>query len=475
MASTTIEAAGSNEPMTFERYVADPKRVDAIMRDVYRRGDRLMQRLILFHFTLCIILASFYDTWVLSLIVGTAAAGMFFLSASLLPQKQLTRVLAGVSLQVFVALHIYQLHGLPEMHFFFFTAFTAMVVYQDGASMWPGTILIIGQHILFAILQNTGTNLYFFPDSYIGVTKLFFHFGIAVLQVILCGLWAHYLRSQKLIEAYQRHQLEIVSENEREKSKMLDEALTSLKASHDALVRTEKLAAVGQLAASVGHELRNPLAAVRNANSYIGKKLAASAQGVDGKVSDFVKVIDREIAACTRIISDLLDFARERQPVLQPCPLRPLVDEALSVVPINGVRVVNAVPEDLPVPLVDKDHFRQIVINLVQNAIEAVGPGNSTGEVVVSAEGGGEREWTIAVKDNGVGIAKDQLASIFEPLFTTKTKGTGLGLAIVAGMVKAHGGDIRVESAPGEGARFIVQLPTALQWKTSGEAIACAS
>jgi PAS domain S-box-containing protein len=113
-----------------------------------------------------------------------------------------------VSLQTFVALHIYQLHGLPEMHFFFFTAFTAMVVYQDGVSMWPGAILIIGQHLIVAILQNSGVTLYFFPDPYIGLTKLCFHFGIAVLQVVLCGWWAVSLRQRALSEAYQRECLQ---------------------------------------------------------------------------------------------------------------------------------------------------------------------------------------------------------------------------------------------------------------------------
>jgi len=461
MANAMAAMNASAELETFDEYVKDRERVDIVMNDVYLRGDRVMCRLVLLHWLLSLIFAAIYQTWYLSLVVSAAGAGMFFLSVALLPRKRTTRVLAGISLQTFVALHIYQLHGLPEMHFFFFTAFTAMVVYQDGISMWPGTILIIAQHILFAVLQNTGVNLYFFEDPYIGVRKLFFHFGIAILQVVLCGAWSHYLRNQTLLAAFQRRQLEITSEKERVKSKMLDEALTGLRASHEALVRTEKLAAVGQLAASVGHELRNPLGAVRNANAYISKRLGSSGQPVDPKISEFMKIIDREVAACTKIISDLLDFARERQPVLRPCPLRALVSDALSIIPADQVRVVNAVPEDLPVPHLDKDHFRQIVINLVQNAVESIPPG-ADGEVVVSAEGG-EREWILSVRDNGVGISEDQLGKIFEPLFTTKTKGTGLGLAIVAGMVRAHNGSIRVESRPGEGARFVVEVPTAVR------------
>jgi two-component system, NtrC family, sensor histidine kinase HydH len=467
MATTVANLNEGQGPITLERFVADPARVNAVMNDVYERGDRVMRQLIGLHLLFTVGFAAIYETWLLSLLVGAAGGGMFFVSVLLLPRQRLTRVLAGISLQVFVALHIYQLHGLPEMHFFFFTAFTAMVVYQDGLSMWPGTILIICQHILFAVLQNTGVNLYFFEDAYIGVGKLVVHFGIAILQVVLCGAWAHYLRKQTLYSAFQHARLEAISADERVKSAMLDEALTGLKASQDALVRTEKLAAVGQLAASVGHELRNPLAAVRNANTYLGKQLATVAGSLDPKVPQFVALIDHEVAACTKIIADLLDFARARQPVLQPCPLRALVADACSVVPESNVRIVNAVPEDLPVPSVDKDHFRQVVINLVQNAVEAIPAGASPGEVIVSAEGGGEREWTLVVSDNGVGIAPDEIGKIFEPLFTTKAKGTGLGLAIVASMVKAHGGTIRVESQPGAGARFIVQIPGSRQKKAA--------
>src|SRR5205085_11345995 len=114
-------------------------------------------------------------------------------------------------------------------------------------------------------------------------------------------------------------------------------ALQELRASHEQLVRTEKLAAVGQLAASVGHELRNPLTAVQNANTYISKRLNGSA---DAKVTHFLGIIDRELGACGKIISDLLDFARERPLALSPCPLYRLVDEAVQLVPAGRAKIV---------------------------------------------------------------------------------------------------------------------------------------
>jgi signal transduction histidine kinase len=240
----------------------------------------------------------------------------------------------------------------------------------------------------------------------------------------------------------------------------LAEANRELKRSHESLLRTEKLAVIGQLAASVGHELRNPLGAVRNAASYIAKRLDAEPEVAarNPRVKPFLELIDRELDACAKIISELLDFARERPPALGPCPLRPLVEEARALIPAAAARVVNAVPEDLPAPLLDRDQFRQVLINLLQNAIEALSAAPA-GEVIVAAEGGGGLPLRVSVTDNGAGMTPEVAARIFEPLFTTKTKGTGLGLAIVSNTVRRHGGDIRVESAVGRGTRFVIELP----------------
>ncbi len=180
-----------------------PPQVRELMSAIYARGDRLMKLFVLTHAGIALALAPIYGTWLMTLAVGGAATLMFFLSAGLLPQRFLTRVMAGVSLQAFVALHIYQMHGLAEMHFFAFTAFTMMIVYQDWVSIWPGALLIIAQHTVFAVLTNSGVQLYFFEAVYVGVMKLFFHFGIALAHVAICGYWAVLLRRRTLLEAQQ--------------------------------------------------------------------------------------------------------------------------------------------------------------------------------------------------------------------------------------------------------------------------------
>ena len=176
------------------------EQVALIMKHIYARGDRIMTVFVLLHAALALGLAFFYGTWLITLVVGGAAAAMFLISAALLPSRFVTRCLAGVSLQTFVILHIYQMHGMEEMHFFFFTACTMMIVYQDWHCLWPGTLLIVSQHTLFALLTNSGEQLYFFEEPYVGVVKLCFHFGIVATQVGICGYWAYLMRRRTFQE-----------------------------------------------------------------------------------------------------------------------------------------------------------------------------------------------------------------------------------------------------------------------------------
>jgi len=111
---------------------------ERVMQPIYDEGDRYTRYFVLFHFLVGLGLAPFYDTWLMASVAGGLAAAMFLASAWLAPGTLVTRFVAGISLQAFVALHIYQLHGLPEMHFFFFSAFTMLIAYQDWRAPWPG-------------------------------------------------------------------------------------------------------------------------------------------------------------------------------------------------------------------------------------------------------------------------------------------------------------------------------------------------
>lgn len=225
-------------------------------------------------------------------------------------------------------------------------------------------------------------------------------------------------------------------------------------------IRNERLAAVGRLAASIGHDIRNPLAAISNAYYYLSRRVATSDLAGDKKVLQFLGIVDQEVRACMRIVGDLLDYARERPPQLVACPVAPLVDDAIALVPpLAHVSIVNEVPHTLPVPDLDKDQLRQVLMNLVQNAAESI-PEQRGGVVRVGA-GALADEIVLTVSDNGCGIPEDSLDKIFEPLFTSKVKGTGLGLSIVSNTVERHGGTIQVKSRKDVGTTFTIRLPRA--------------
>ncbi|HEV8322198.1 MAG TPA: ATP-binding protein [Myxococcota bacterium] len=460
---TTTEAVGARADTIFHGHQ------DAI----YRRVDKLFVVLMLVQWAFAIGLALVFSPYgwagkvkathlhvYAAVLLGGAITSLPLLLAWRRPGSVATRHVIACAQMLWSALLIHLSGGRIETHFHVFGSLAFLAFYRDWKVLVPATLVVALDHLVRQI---------YWPESVYGVTNpewwrfLEHAFWVAFEDVVLVLACLRGVAELRTISQRQAQ----VEQLERDKSVALDEALVDLKRSHEARLRSEKLAAVGQLAASVGHELRNPLTAVRNANTYISRRLndpktaGAGAAAADPKVLQFVGLIDRELTACTKIIGDLLDFARERPPDLQPCPLRPLIDEAVALLPAHRARVRNEVPEALPVPSLDKDQFRQILINLLQNAVEAARP-DREGEVVVTAEGGGDgRPWRLCVADDGAGIPPEVVDKIFEPLFTTKIKGTGLGLAVVANVVRLHGGTIHVDSRPGEGTRVVIELPLA--------------
>ena len=373
------------------------------------------------------------------------------------PHLTLTRHVVAAGQMLWSALLIHLTGGRIETHFHVFGSLAFLSFYRDWRILLTATVVIATDHLARGM---------YWPESVYGIQnpewwRFLEHAGWVVFEDSVLAFACFRGVSEMMDLSARQSETESLTRKEQEKSAALDQALTELRKSQETLVRTEKLAAVGQLAASVGHELRNPLGAIRGAMSYVTKRLSdPQAAASDPKVKQFVEIMERELNACSRIISDLLDFARERPPNLTPCPLRPLVDEALSIVPARaGVTLENEVPESLPVPLLDKEQFRQVIVNLVQNASEAI-PAGRGGTVEVRAEGGGDRPFSIEIADDGAGIPPDLVEKIFQPLFTTKTKGTGLGLAIVSSMVTRHQGTLRVESEVGKGTRILIEIPS---------------
>ncbi|MGH9036583.1 MAG: sensor histidine kinase, partial [Acidimicrobiia bacterium] len=239
-----------------------------------------------------------------------------------------------------------------------------------------------------------------------------------------------------------------------ERTAQLTESLRELDRAQQRLVTQERLAAIGQLASAVGHELRNPLGVLSNVVYLLVTKLGREDPWLDRQL----RTAEREVGAATLIVSDLLEFARPREPIFGQVELPALVDEVFSVAPPpNGIQLARRWPEDLPALRADRDQLRQVLLNIVTNAYDAMG---ESGLLAVEAERQGEGV-LVTIGDTGTGIDPEVRTHLFEPFFTTKAKGIGLGLAVTHRIVEAHGGTIDVKSQPGSGAAFRLSLPAA--------------
>lgn len=219
----------------------------------------------------------------------------------------------------------------------------------------------------------------------------------------------------------------------------------------------KRLAAVGTLAAGLAHEIRNPLNGARLHVSFLERAL--SSEGASAEARDAVRVVGDEIQRLARLVTDFLDFARPQPLLRAPVNVRALCERAVQLVAPAAEAAHVAIEVDFPVrELVldaDAQRLEQVLLNLLQNAIEALAPGGQ-GRVVVRARREPRHLW-VEVEDDGPGISAAQ-PSIFDAFFSTKPTGTGLGLAIAHRIVTDHGGNIDVDSRPGR-TRFRVNLP----------------
>jgi signal transduction histidine kinase len=234
----------------------------------------------------------------------------------------------------------------------------------------------------------------------------------------------------------------------------LARSMADLEDTQEKLVFQERLAAIGQMAAAVGHELRNPLAVLTNTLYLIR---AGFSDEEEQRMGRHVDRAEREVGAAVVIVESLLEFARAREPLDEPVDLGDLVEEALSVAPPpEGVEVVREGLESAPAVRADHQQLRQVLLNLITNAYQAMG---GVGVLTVRAQSDPDTGVELAVSDTGSGMDTETLEHVFDAFFTRKAKGIGLGLAVTKRIVEAHGAAIAVESEPGAGTTFAITLP----------------
>ena len=224
----------------------------------------------------------------------------------------------------------------------------------------------------------------------------------------------------------------------------------------EALVKKERLAAIGEMASVVSHELKTPLAVIQNSAYFLENRLT---EHPDPKIQKHIGIINSQTRSLNNIISGILDYTRSRELRLETGRVNDLVRDLAAVVPIPAViRVQLRISDDIPAMSFDREELRQALTNLINNAVQAMPEG---GELEIHTGWGADGCVDIRVSDTGCGISPENMSRIFQPFFTTKSDGTGLGMAIVKRVVDRHKGKIQVQSSPGKGTTITLSLPSA--------------
>ena len=330
---------------------------------------------------------------------------------------------------------------------------TVTVKTNDARGMWQ-------LHMKYPVIK-------YYSDAQFRAKRIFEYGSYTALGLFtLLGLGWHRSNVKRAQDMKENARvLQLVNEDITRLNVNLAENMKQLHEAHDEIIKKGKLAQMGQLVATVAHEIRNPLSAVRTSTFLLRRKLGDHAITVDAQLTR----IDNSVARCDAVITQFLDYAKSHQLEYQECNFDnwvvKLVEEEAQKLPDSIAIECDLGLEGISVAF-DQSRLSRVLINLLSNASEAmVGRGDNPSKFATQAPKitvvtrKSMRGIEIDIRDNGPGIAEDQIAKILEPLFTTKSFGTGLGLPAVVQVLEKHGGGLNVNGGQGKGATFTAWIP----------------